>query len=54
VDLVLVVAGGRGGVGDEGPEVGEVGRVWGENVIEIGAGGSRVVDVEIWTMSVSI
>lgn len=43
-------AGGRVGDeldGDDGVEVGDVGRVWGENVIEGGEGGSRVVEVVI-------
>lgn len=40
--------------GDDGVEVGEVGRVWGENVIDCGFGGSNVVEVVIWTISVSI
>jgi hypothetical protein len=51
------MAGGRIGDefdGEEGVEVGDVGRVWGENVIEGGEGGSRVVDDVIWTISVSI
>jgi hypothetical protein len=50
-------AGGRIGEefdGEEGVEVGDVGRVWGENVIDGGEGGSRVVDDVIWTISVSI
>jgi hypothetical protein len=34
--------------------VGDVGFVWGENVIDGGEGGSRVVEVVIWTISVSI
>jgi hypothetical protein len=41
------MAGGRIGEefdGEEGVEVGDVGRVWGENVIDGGEGGSRVVD----------
>jgi hypothetical protein len=41
------MAGGRIGEefdGEEGVEVGDVGRVCGENVIEGGEGGSRVVD----------
>ena len=51
------MAGGRIGDeldGDEGVDVGDVGRVWGENVIEGGEGGSRVVEDVIWTISVSI
>jgi hypothetical protein len=51
------MAGGRIGEefdGEEGVEVGDVGRVWGENVIDGGEGGSRVVDDVIWTISVSI
>ena len=40
--------------GEEGVEVGDVGRVWGEKVIDGGEGGSRVVEVVIWTISVSI
>jgi hypothetical protein len=54
---VVEMAGGSIGEefdGEEGVEVGDVGRVWGENVIEGGEGGSRVVDDVIWTMSVSI
>jgi hypothetical protein len=44
---VVEMAGGRIGEefdGEEGVEVGDVGRVWGENVIDGGEGGSRVVD----------
>jgi len=51
------MAGGRIGDeldGDEGVDVGDVGRVWGENVIDGGGGGSRVVEDVIWTISVSI
>lgn len=51
------MAGGRIGDeldGDEGVDVGDVGRVWGENVIDGEGGGSRVVEDVIWTMSVSI
>jgi hypothetical protein len=54
---VVEMAGGRIGEefdGEEGVEVGDVGRVWGENVIDGGEGGSRVVDDVIWTISVSI
>ena len=40
--------------GDEEVEVGDVGRVWGENVNDGGEGGSSVVDDVIWTISVSI
>ena len=50
-------AGGSTGeelVGDDGVDVGDVGRVWGENVMDGGEGGSRVVEVVIWTISVSI
>jgi hypothetical protein len=50
-------AGGRmgdGSDGEEGAEVGDVGLVWGENVILGGEGGSRVVEVVICTISVSI
>jgi len=51
------MAGGRIGDeldGDDGVDVGDVGRVWGENVIDGGGGGSRVVEDVIWTISVSI
>jgi len=51
------MAGGRVGEvldGEDGDEVGDVGRVWGEKVIDCVGGGSRVVDVVIWTISVSI
>jgi hypothetical protein len=68
VGVVLVVdedsdeverAGGSVGdvlLGEEGVEVdvGDIGRVWGENVIDCVGGESRVVEVVIWTMSVSI
>lgn len=40
--------------GDDGAEVGDEGRVWGENVMEGWGGGSSVVDDEICTISVSI
>lgn len=33
--------------GDEGAEVGDEGRVWGENVMDGCGGGSRVVEDEI-------
>jgi len=51
------MAGGRTGDeldGDDGVDVGDVGRVWGENVIDGEGGGSRVVEDVIWTISVSI
>jgi len=44
---VVEMGGGKFGEevdGEEGVEVGDVGRVWGENVIDGGEGGSRVVD----------
>jgi hypothetical protein len=56
-EVGVEMAGGRIGEefdGEEGVEVGDVGRVWGENVIDGGEGGSRVVDDVIETISVSI
>ena len=40
--------------GEVGEEVGEIGRVWGEWVIEAAGGGARDVEEMMWTMSVSI
>lgn len=45
---------GESMVGEDGREEGDVGRVWGEYVIDAAVGGSSEVDDVTWSKSVSI